>query len=328
VTLRTRLLTEDRLKVEVEDTGMGMTPEEVASVFEPFKQAEGGKTRGGTGLGLAISRRVVDAMGGSIALASEKGKGTTFWFELPVRRADEAASEPSVASGWSAAGTKLFAAGGRQLNALVVDDNATNRDVAEAVLADAGFAVECAGDGSAALLAMRARPRDVVLMDIRMPGMGGEEAIGLIRADPGLARSKVIAMTASVEAGLVQRLVSLGFDAAMSKPFEVNALLALLARLLGAVTTSPPKAPPSPEPPKRDESAPLPPPDREVANGLAQAIEEALSNGDLGSLVETGENLAQKPGPLAEFGRRLSDMGGAFDFEGLGRLAIELRKGM
>jgi CheY-like chemotaxis protein len=267
-------------------------------------------------------------MGGSIALASEKGKGTTFWFELPVRRAEEAATEPSVAAGWSAAGTKLFASGGRQLNALVVDDNATNRDVAEAVLADAGFAVVCAEDGSAALAAMRAAPRDVVLMDIRMPGMGGEEAIRLIRADPGLAQSKVIAMTASVEAGLVQRLVSLGFDAAMSKPFEVNALLALLARLLGAVTTAPPKVPQAPATPKRDESVPLPPPDRAVASGLAQAIEEALSNGDLGSLVETGENLAQKPGPLAEYGRRLSDLGAAFDFEGLGRLAIELRKGM
>jgi signal transduction histidine kinase/CheY-like chemotaxis protein len=324
VVLRTSLLAPGRLKVEVEDSGIGMTPEELASVFEPFKQAEGGKVRGGTGLGLAISRRVVDAMGGTISLRSEKGKGTSFWFELPIRLA-EAPSEEDHESGWTAAGVKLVLAGGRAPRALVVDDNATNRDVAQAVLVEAGFSVGSANDARAALEAMRAEPHDVILMDIRMPGMGGEEAIRLIRDDPELAKARVIAMTASVEAGLVERLVSLGFDATMSKPFEVNALLSLLVRLLGASTPAPP-APPAQPAPASDRDAELSPPDPEVADGLAQEIEEALALGDLASLVETGESLAQSPGPLAAYGRRLSDLGGSFDFEGLGRLADELRK--
>jgi CheY-like chemotaxis protein len=318
------LLAPGRLRVEVEDTGIGMTPEELASVFEPFKQAEGGKVRGGTGLGLAISRRVVGAMGGTISLKSAKGKGTTFWFELPIRQA-EVTSEQRREMGWSTAGVKLALSGDRVPLALVVDDNATNRDVAEAVLAEAGFRVGAAGDGLAALRALRAEPHDVVLMDLRMPGMGGEEAIRVIRDDPALARLKVIAMTASAEAGLVDRLRSLGFDATMSKPFEVNALLSLLARLLGASAAAPAPLPDQPRPGDNHEPE-LPPPDPELARGLAQEIDEAISLGDLESLVETGESLAGTPGPLAAYGRRLSELGGAFDFEGLGRLANELRK--
>jgi signal transduction histidine kinase/DNA-binding response OmpR family regulator len=326
VVLKSSLVAPDRLRLEVEDTGMGMTPEELAGVFEPFKQAEGGKVRGGTGLGLAITRRVVDAMGGSIDVMSQKGKGTTFLLDLPIRPAEEALTRAPLAGGWSQAGRKLVLSEGRVPHALVVDDNATNRDVAEAVLVDAGCIVSHATDGQAALDAMRAQTFDVVLMDIRMPGMSGDEAIRRIRSDPALAGAKVIAMTASIESGLVDRLHSLGFDAALQKPFEVSTLLAVLARELDAIT-APASAPDVGEAPTENVQAPPALPDPEQASALAQEIEEALSLGDLESLIETGEKLSHAPGPLAACGRRLSELGGAFDFDGLGRFANELRRG-
>jgi CheY-like chemotaxis protein len=222
---------------------------------------------------------------------------------------------------------KLTLSDGRIPRALVVDDNAMNREIAESVLVDAGFVVGQATDGIGALDAMRAERRDVVLMDIRMPGMGGEEAIRLIRDDPALASAKVIAMTASMETGLVERLVSLGFDAALSKPFEVSALLALLARELGASAATQTTAG-SEQALAEYVSQPLPLPDPEAASGLAQEIEEALALGDLESLVTTAENLAKTSGPLAAYGRRVSELGGSFDFDGLGHLASELRKGL
>ena len=326
VTLRATLAGGARVKIEVVDTGIGMTREELLGVFEPFRQAEGGKVSGGTGLGLAISRRMVEAMGGSIEVTSEKGRGTTFWFELPVRRAEAGEVEHVRSAGWSAAGAKLVLPDARVPRALVVDDNQVNRDVAESILLDAGFEVSTANDGQGALDAMRARRYDAVLMDIRMPGMGGDEAIRLIRGDPELCSVKVIAMTASMETGLVEHLVSLGFDAAMSKPFEVSALLSLLARELGASEPAregaAEKAPTAPL-----DGAPMPPVDAAAAGELAREIDEALALGDLGGLVEIGDSLEKTGGPLAAYGRRLSELGGSFDFDGLGRLAKQLRKG-
>jgi len=308
----------DVLCLEVSDTGIGMTESEQAHLFEPFKQAEGGKVAGGTGLGLAITKKVVDAMGGRVTVESSYGQGTVFRVELPLEQVELDASNASVSLSGALA---LRVPEGKSMSVLVVDDVEANRDILASLLTEVGFECVHAVDGQDALDQMRARRFELVLMDIRMPKLRGDEAIAIIRSDPELRASKVIAITASVQANLLNEMLKLGFDDVIGKPFELPKLLERIGRLveLEVDATAAPESPavaPAPT-----DLAALP---DERLNALSSAIQEAMDLGDIGQLGALGDALVAEGGVAAGVGAELRALAEAFDFDGLARLNAEL----
>ncbi|MBP7815602.1 MAG: response regulator [Phenylobacterium sp.] len=212
------------LRVEVHDTGIGLTDEQKAKLFQKFQQADGSTTRkyGGTGLGLSISKQLVELMGGRIGVADRPGGGSIFWFEFEAPLGETpAAVAPVVAH--SLAGAKI----------LVVDDLALNRTIFREQLAAEGAHVTEAESAATALAILAAAaeqgtPFELVLMDHQMPGVSGEEAIVEIRERPELSRVRIVMASSMGEppAGAV------GYDLFMSKPVRRAALVSALGALL------------------------------------------------------------------------------------------------
>lgn len=319
--LSARLSDDTTLSLEISDTGIGMTSDEQSNLFQPFKQAEGGKVAGGTGLGLAITKKVIDAMGGSITVDSAYGVGTTFRIELPVQPVLLEATVDAASTSLLGTRVSLRVPADRCMSVLIVDDIEANRDILDALLEDVGFECAQAVDGEDALNQMRARFFDLVLMDIRMPKLGGDQAIAIIRADPKLSASKVIAITASVQSSLLDSMLRLGFDDVIGKPFELPKLLAKVGKLLGLEvdTVAAPSAVPTAG--AATDLTALP---AERVTLLSNAISEALDLGDIGVLTELGAELEAEGGPVADVGRQLRSLGEAFDFDGLLRFNAQL----
>ncbi|HET9160224.1 MAG TPA: ATP-binding protein, partial [Caulobacteraceae bacterium] len=226
VTLRLATMGEDqarRLRVEICDTGIGISPEAQRRLFERFSQADGSTTRkyGGSGLGLAISRKLAEMMGGEIGVASTVGVGSTFWFEIAAPACAEGASNDLAEARWL-----------EGLRVLVVEDNPTNRLIATKMLENLGGAVACACDGAQGVEAVRTGGYDLVFMDIQMPVMDGVEATRAIRALPAPAcQTPIVAMTANALSHQIQEYREAGMDGSVAKPLSPSALLAELARL-------------------------------------------------------------------------------------------------
>ncbi|MCL5776992.1 ATP-binding protein [Limibaculum sp. FT325] len=215
---------------EVRDTGIGMSPEQAARVFERFTQADASTTRefGGTGLGLAIVRGLADAMGGEVSLGSRPGKGTEVRviLPLPVAPPDPGADLPAAASPRPRAGLRILAA----------DDNRVNRMVLMACLAPLDAEVTMVESGVEALAAYEAGAFDAALLDISMPGMDGIELVAGLRWIEALQhRPKVpaIAVTANAMPHQAERYIAAGFAAHLPKPIRREALEACLAALPG-----------------------------------------------------------------------------------------------
>ncbi|RAI57737.1 ATP-binding protein [Roseicella frigidaeris] len=211
------------LRVEVVDTGIGIAPETLPRLFTMFEQAEAGPARrfGGTGLGLAICRRLLDAMQGRIGVESVPGKGSRFWFEVPLAPAGAAPAEaPDVAAAPAAVAPRRV---------LVVDDVEANRILVRTHLERAGHAVTLAVDGSGAVDAAARQRFDLILLDVHMPVMDGPEAARRIRAGGPNAGTPIIALTADVSAAQRLRLQEAGMNAVLSKPAPPAALLAAVA---------------------------------------------------------------------------------------------------
>jgi signal transduction histidine kinase/DNA-binding response OmpR family regulator len=230
VTIRVRLEEEDGrawIALAVTDTGIGMTPEQMSRLFQEFSQADASTTRryGGTGLGLAISRHFCQMMGGDITVDSEPGRGSTFTIRLP-RTVETAAAQDVPAHAPSAA------IGAETPLVLVVDDDATVRDVVERHLQRAGFAVVTAGGGREGLrLARELRPAAMTL-DIMMPDLDGWTVLAAIKGDPQLADIPVILMTIVDEQ---KRGYALGAADYMIKPVNRDKLIAVLRGICGPV---------------------------------------------------------------------------------------------
>ena len=213
-----------RLKIAVSDTGAGMSAADQARLFDAFAQADASVARrfGGSGLGLAICRRLARMMGGDIAVDSRKGLGSTFTVDLRLPRCEPAPKPADTTASLDLTGCRV----------LIVDDNATNRIVAQTLLEAFGCAVTTAEDGFDALARLRIQRFDAVLMDIHMPRMDGPAALAAIRAgESGDPAVPVVALTADVMTASVRSLKALGFDGVQPKPIDPEGLVAALAGL-------------------------------------------------------------------------------------------------
>jgi signal transduction histidine kinase/CheY-like chemotaxis protein len=227
-----------RVRFEVEDTGPGMTPEEVATLFQPFTQTETGeKAKEGTGLGLVISRNFARLMGGDVTVESERGRGTTFvvTLGLPLAPAGEGARPP--AEDRRVVGLE---AGHETFRILVVDDVAENRLLLAKLLESVGFEVRQAVNGEQAVALWREFTPGLIWMDMRMPVMDGLTATKLIRDEErnapvsGTPPVKIVALSASALDHERAGVFAAGCDDFLAKPFRESAIFDRLATHLGA----------------------------------------------------------------------------------------------
>ena len=226
------------LRIAIRDTGLGIPLDRQAALFQPFVQVDGSTTRrfGGTGLGLSIAARLVEMMEGQIGLESQPGEGTTFWFTVRLALApgqrDQAtrAPDPELA----------------RVPALIVDDNAANRQILIHMLANWGMepvAVSGAGPALEALRAARVagRPFPLVLTDAHMPDVDGFTLVESIRADPGLTGATIMLLTSGGGRGDAARCRDLGVAAYLTKPVsEADLRTAVVMALRGPTSAAPP----------------------------------------------------------------------------------------
>ncbi len=229
------------VRFEVRDTGPGLPEEERAQLFQPFYQAPSTRAgrHGGTGLGLAICRRLVVAMGGEIGVETEAGKGSRFWFALPLHEGVMPAPDPDA---WS---LPAAAPDQRPLSVLVIEDNAVNAMVVEGFLERMGHRVGLAETAEAGLARLEAEAFDLVLMDISLPGIDGLEATRRIRVHPDGAISDlpVIAMSAHVFDSEIAEHLESGMEAFIGKPLSPERLAKVIADVMsGAAADTPPPA--------------------------------------------------------------------------------------
>jgi two-component system, sensor histidine kinase len=216
-----------RLEAAVADTGPGIAPEAAATIFEPFNTGDAGREGAGAGLGLAICRQIVQAMGGTIGLASAPSGGARFHFCLDL---------PPAGPELRGAAKPLAAPTPHEtLHVLVVDDNAANRFLAGRLLDLFGCTHEMAGNGQEAVEAASTRPFDIILMDIKMPVMDGMAATRAIRALPGAAGMvPVLALTANADPRDEALYRAAGMTGVAQKPIQPDALLDAIRRALGS----------------------------------------------------------------------------------------------
>ena len=233
------------LRFEVRDSGIGISPEARGKLFSNFVQLDASTSRqfGGTGLGLVICKRLVEGMGGVIGVQSELGKGSCFWFELPLVRALPAAtqsagpSDPALPApeaqyrAESAADTADGAAGPKVSDTaspkkvLLVEDHPINQKLAMVLLERLGYSVDLAHDGAQGVAAAQARAYDMILMDVQMPVMGGIEATRAIRASGGPnATTPIVALTANAMQSDKDACLDAGMNDFLTKPFSKEGL--------------------------------------------------------------------------------------------------------
>ena len=213
------------LQVSVIDTGIGINPQIKPLLFKPFAQADGSTTRkyGGTGLGLAISSEIVSSMGGTLRCESEVGKGSRFSFNLRLEPASEELTDTFSPDPATLRGVRV----------LVIDDNATNREILQRQTASWGMSSESASSGVEGLATLHAaqqnsRPFDLILLDMKMPNMDGLEVVEKIKADPSFSHVRMIMLTSISFRGDSETAIQSGISAYLTKPVRQTDLYSAL----------------------------------------------------------------------------------------------------
>ena len=232
-------------ELHVKDTGIGMSPEFAARVFDAFERENTSTVSGiqGTGLGMSITKKIVDLMQGTISVASEKGKGTEFTVTLTLPLAPDEASSgdgssaPTVAEAHDAPPPQRKALDCSTKRLLLVEDNEINREIASTILSDMGFKLETAENGQIAVEKMtqtKAGYFDAVLMDVQMPVMNGYEATRAIRAMGirGISDVPIIALSANAFESDVKDSLAAGMNAHIAKPMKIPILIETLERFI------------------------------------------------------------------------------------------------
>ena len=218
----------------VRDSGIGISPDHLESMFDAFQQADSSISRryGGTGLGLPIARTLAERMGGSLRAASEEGLGSTFTLELALTRLPETVAAPAGAL------TGLEDDDGQDRCVLLVEDNQVNRTVVQAMLHSLGFQVNVATDGAQAVSMAGSGKYAVIFMDCRLPVMDGYEATRRIRQLAGLEQVPIIALTANALQGARDACLQAGMNEYLAKPFKRTDLQQVLQRWLSFRTSA------------------------------------------------------------------------------------------
>jgi PAS domain S-box-containing protein len=218
-----------RVRVEVEDSGIGISEAQLQHIFQSFSQAQGSTTRryGGTGLGLAICKRLVELMGGELQVRSEVDRGSCFWFDIDLQVDPDFQQGPRISSELAGISQELPLSG---LRVLVVEDNALNREVALGLLTHAGAGVTLAEGGLDGIACLEREPQgfDAVLMDLQMPDIDGFEVTRRLRQDERFQVLPIIAMTANASREDQKACRAAGMNAHLGKPIDYRHLVAAL----------------------------------------------------------------------------------------------------
>ncbi len=226
-------LSEDsyELHISVRDTGIGISQETSARLFQPFSQADASTSRkyGGTGLGLAISKRLVELMGGRIWVESKEGKGSTFHFTIQVNVSD---SPPETLKPTLACKDKLREKEARDLHILLAEDNLINQRIAILMLRKLGYIADSVANGIEVIDALDKQKYDLILMDVQMPEMDGLEATREIRKRWPSDGPRIVALTAHAIEGDKEKCLEAGMDDYLCKPISLESLKAALEHFL------------------------------------------------------------------------------------------------
>ena len=300
-----------RLRFEVADSGIGMSTQQLGRIFQPFEQVAAVQRReGGTGLGLAISQQLVQLMGGHIDVVSEPGKGSTFSFEIEVPVAP--AAPVPVASHETLVGYE-----GERKRLLVVDDVPQNRAMLLDLLQEAGFIVAAASNGLECLVLLDSFKPDLILMDVMMPVMDGNETTRQIRHMPGWGDVPILAVTASASADDERKSRDAGASGFLAKPVDHDLLLRTVGRLLALRWTTG-----QPVPEGGAEAAMTVPP--------AAEIEALWQLAQIGSMREIRERAAYLRGldpAFAPFANRLDTLAQGYHSKQLAAFVARFRTG-
>ena len=270
-------ISQHTVRIEVRDTGPGITPEKLPLIFESFTQADGSVSRkhGGTGLGLSLTRKLAELHGGSITVETAPGQGCTFqlWFQC------DSASGVEIETGDSVAPVAASSSG--KARVLIVEDNAVNQKVVSAILKKGQYRTSIAEDGAQGIsmlenAAAAADPFSLILMDIQMPVLDGLEATRRIRENPSWRRLPIIAMTAHAMNEDRERCLEAGMDSYVLKPVTPAHLLQTIERFVNGAENA--KA-----------SVPAPP-----SNGTSKAAQKAAIDGLFHLFVETAPERMSK----------------------------------
>lgn len=231
ISLKINQMTDEfvELRFMVSDTGMGISKEDYGKLFQSFSQVDSSITRkfGGTGLGLAISKRLVEMMGGTIWVESEKGKGSNFYFTAKFHKTDRIYENQT-----ETVQIKKINRTAKPLKILLVEDDMVSRQVISRMLKEKGHMVDMASNGIQAIQLYGTEKYDIILMDIYMPEMDGIETTKKIReAEGDHKHTPIIALTAHALHGDRERFLKLGMDEYLAKPIQMNELFYLLERV-------------------------------------------------------------------------------------------------